>query len=47
MQQTLTQIDLIKSFNGEDTEASRFDHFADTNRKDMITAGRNQASFRP
>ncbi|GAT17918.1 ABC transporter ATP-binding protein [Secundilactobacillus silagei] len=47
MQQTLTQIDLIKSFNSEDTEASRFDHFADTNRKDMITAGRNQAIFSP
>lgn len=47
MQQTLTQIDLIKSFNSEDTEAKRFDHFADTNRKDMITAGRNQAIFSP
>ncbi|MFC6254728.1 ABC transporter ATP-binding protein [Secundilactobacillus hailunensis] len=47
MQQTLTQIDLIKSFNSEDTEASRFDHFADTNRKDMISAGRNQAIFSP
>lgn len=47
MQQTLTQIDLIKSFNSENIEAKRFDHFADTNRKDMITAGRNQAIFSP
>ncbi|GAX04863.1 multidrug ABC transporter ATP-binding and permease protein [Secundilactobacillus pentosiphilus] len=47
MQQTLTQIDLIKSFNSEATEAQRFDHFADTNRKDMISAGQNQAIFSP
>lgn len=47
MQQTLTQIDLIKSFNSEDTEAERFDHYADTNRKDLISAGRNQAIFSP
>lgn len=47
MQQTLTQIDLIKSFNSEDDEARRFDHFADTNRQDMISAGQNQAIFSP
>lgn len=47
MQQTLTQIDLIKSFNSEQTEAGRFEKLADTNRNDMITAGRNQAIFSP
>lgn len=47
MQQTLTQIDLIKSFNSESTEAERFGHFADTNRRDLISAGRNQAIFSP
>lgn len=47
MQQTLTQIDLIKSFNSEKPEAGRFDHFANTNRKDLINAGWNQAIFSP
>ncbi|WP_203650006.1 ABC transporter ATP-binding protein [Secundilactobacillus yichangensis] len=47
MQQTLTQIDLIKSFNSENIEAQRFDHFAAANRKDMISAGQNQAIFSP
>ena len=47
MQQTLTQIDLIKSFNSEQTEAGHFEKLADTNRNDMITAGRNQAIFSP
>lgn len=47
MQQTLTQIDLIKSFNSERTEAEHFEKLADTNRNDMITAGRNQAIFSP
>ncbi len=33
MQQTLTQIDLIKSYTSEDLEADQFDHVSDENRK--------------
>ncbi|WP_390408763.1 ABC transporter ATP-binding protein [Lacticaseibacillus jixiensis] len=47
MQQTLTQIDLIKSYTTEDWEADRFDEIAELNRENMIDAGRNQAYFGP
>lgn len=47
MQQTLTQIDLIKSYTSEPLENERFTAIADRNKKDMITAGRNQAIFSP
>ena len=47
MQQTLTQIDLIKSYTSEDLEADQFDHVSDENRKNMVAAGRNQAIFSP
>lgn len=47
MQQTLTQIDLIKSFTSEGLESKRFDKVAQTNRQDLIDAGRNQAIFNP
>ncbi|WP_204122669.1 ABC transporter ATP-binding protein [Lacticaseibacillus mingshuiensis] len=47
MQQTLTQIDLIKSYTSEQLEADRFDAIAQENKADMIDAGRNQALFSP
>lgn len=47
MQQTLTQIDLIKSYTSENQESTRFGKVADANRKNMISAGFNQAVFNP
>lgn len=47
MQNTLTQIQLIKSFTNEKAEGKKFDHFADQNRQYMIEASRNQAIFSP
>ncbi|WP_010621009.1 ABC transporter ATP-binding protein [Paucilactobacillus suebicus] len=47
MQETLTQIDLIKSYTSEPYEMDRFGKIADKNRKNMISAGYNQAIFSP
>ncbi|WP_225048066.1 ABC transporter ATP-binding protein [Lacticaseibacillus kribbianus] len=47
MQQTLTQIDLIKSYTAEPWETARFNAIAATNRDNMVDAGRNQALFNP
>lgn len=47
MQQTLTQIDLIKSYTSEKVEARRFDEIAAQNKDELIAAGRNQALFSP
>ncbi|MBW1606052.1 ABC transporter ATP-binding protein [Lactobacillus sp. Sy-1] len=47
MQQTLTEIDLIKSFTNEGLESHRFDQLAQDNRRDLIDAGHNQAIFNP
>ncbi|AEV95272.1 ABC transporter ATP-binding protein [Pediococcus claussenii] len=47
MQNTLTQIQLIKSFTNEKAESKKFDQFADQNRQYMIEASRNQAIFSP
>lgn len=47
MQETLTQIDLIKSYTSESYEMDRFGKIADKNRHNMIDAGFNQAVFSP
>lgn len=47
MQNTLTQIDLIKSYTNEDLEENRFGAYAQTNKQDMINATQNQAIFSP
>ncbi|MYV17359.1 ABC transporter ATP-binding protein [Furfurilactobacillus milii] len=47
MQNTLTQIDLIKSYTNEEFEEQRFGTFANKNKQDMIRATQNQALFSP
>lgn len=47
MQNTLTQIDLIKSYTNENLEEDRFTKYANTNKQDMINATKNQALFSP
>ncbi|WP_416353699.1 ABC transporter ATP-binding protein [Agrilactobacillus fermenti] len=47
MQNTLTQIDLIKSYTSEDSEATTFGKYADQNKMNMINATKNQAIFSP
>lgn len=47
MQQTLTQIDLIKSYTSEDSEAKGFNKVAQENKNAQIDAGYNQAVFSP
>ncbi|GKT04063.1 ABC transporter ATP-binding protein [Furfurilactobacillus entadae] len=47
MQNTLTQIDLIKSYTNEELEQDRFSTFANKNKQDMINATQNQALFSP
>lgn len=47
MQNTITQIQLIKSYSSEETEEERFSEFAHDNREFNITAIQNQAIFSP
>ncbi|WP_052004968.1 ABC transporter ATP-binding protein [Agrilactobacillus composti] len=47
MQNTLTEVDLIKSYTSEGYESQRFDHYALKNRDNMIDATKNQAIFSP
>ena len=47
LQNTLTQIQLIKSYTTEDLESSRFDKLANMNKNNIIEATRNQAIFSP
>lgn len=47
MQNTLTEIALIKSYTSEDVEAERFNDYAQQNKQNMINANRNQAIFSP
>lgn len=47
MQNTLTQIQLIKSYSSENFETQKFDEYADNNRQSNITAIQNQAIFSP
>ncbi|MGR3742502.1 ABC transporter ATP-binding protein [Companilactobacillus sp. DQM5] len=47
MQNTLTQIQLIKSYSSEDFEEERFNKFAHDNRENNINAIQNQAIFSP
>ncbi|WP_283678719.1 ABC transporter ATP-binding protein [Lentilactobacillus sp. Marseille-Q4993] len=47
MQNTLTEISLIKSYTSEGIESERFASFADKNRQNMIAANKNQAIFSP
>lgn len=47
MQNTLTQIDLIKGYTAEETEQNRFSKYANENRDYTINATWNQAVFSP
>lgn len=47
LQNTLTQIQLIKSYTTEDLESRRFDKLANMNKDNIIEATRNQAIFSP
>lgn len=47
LQNTLTQIQLIKSYTTEDLESSRFSKLANQNKDNIIEATRNQAIFSP
>lgn len=47
MQNTLTQINLIKSYTNEDLEEDNFNEIASQNKNDMINATQNQAIFSP
>jgi subfamily B ATP-binding cassette protein MsbA len=47
LQNTLTQIQLIKSYTTEDLESSRFSKLANRNKDNIIEATRNQAIFSP
>ena len=47
LQNTLTQIQLIKSYTTEDLESSRFDKLANMNKDNIIEATKNQAIFSP
>lgn len=47
MQNTLTQIDLIKGYTAEETEQNRFSRYANENRDYTINATWNQAVFSP
>ncbi|WP_172188751.1 ABC transporter ATP-binding protein [Lentilactobacillus kribbianus] len=47
MQNTLTQIDLIKSYTNEDLAQSEFNAVSEQNRQDMIKATQNGAIFSP
>lgn len=47
MQNTLTQIDLIKSYTNEELAQESFNEASDQNRKDMIKATQNGAIFSP
>jgi subfamily B ATP-binding cassette protein MsbA len=47
MQNTLTEIQLIKSYTSEDIEENRFNEFADDNKQYTITANKYQAIFSP
>ncbi|QBO35101.1 ABC transporter ATP-binding protein [Periweissella cryptocerci] len=47
MQNTLTEIELIKSYTSEDAEENRFNEYADENKKYTITANKYQAIFSP
>ncbi|MCY9806214.1 ABC transporter ATP-binding protein [Lentilactobacillus senioris] len=47
MQNTLTQIDLIKSYTNEDLAQESFNEASDQNRRDMIKATQNGAIFSP
>lgn len=47
MQNTLTQIDLIKSYTNENLAQETFNQASDKNRQDMINAAQNSAIFQP
>lgn len=47
MQNTLTQIDLIKSYTNEELAQESFNEASDQNRRDMIKATQNGAIFSP
>ncbi|AQW22256.1 multidrug ABC transporter ATP-binding protein [Lentilactobacillus curieae] len=47
MQNTLTEISLIKSYTSEQIEEDRFAGLADKNRNNLIQAAQNQAMFSP
>lgn len=47
MQNTLTQIDLIKSYTNEELAQQTFNEVSDQNRQDMIRAAQNSAIFSP
>ncbi|EEI24652.1 ABC transporter ATP-binding protein [Lentilactobacillus hilgardii] len=47
LQNTLTEIQLIKSYTTEDLETNRFDKLANMNKDNIIEATRNQAIFSP
>lgn len=47
MQNTLTEIALIKSYTSEEVESDRFNDYAQQNKQNMINANRNQAIFSP
>ncbi|WP_268913271.1 ABC transporter ATP-binding protein [Lentilactobacillus sp. SPB1-3] len=47
MQNTLTEISLIKSYTSEQIEENRFAKVADKNRQNLIQAAQNQAIFSP